>query len=186
MELLGARPDPIRGQLRQRSNELTVKMTNLTSNTRQPLGVAWREGVRCWTKWGKGKAKGGWFGWLFKKKALREGPVEEWRRFRFFCLGAFWWLTIFVFLLNSGWCFRDKPSTGSALITGNNWHRVLYTRQITEQQTAENKMLLHFGGWIVFFWIFKSKCFTISGLQLNLLCVCFILGKLRFSRPKAV
>ena len=49
----------IRGQLRQRSNELTVKMTNLTSNTRQPLGVVKREGVRCTTKGGEEKAKRG-------------------------------------------------------------------------------------------------------------------------------
>lgn len=102
VELLG-------GQLRQRSNELTVKMTNLTSNTRQPLGVEqgreWGVGRR-----GEGRRRGGWL----KKKRLREGPVF-WNGGVFvFFLSVFWWLTIFVFFSNSGWCFRDKPSTASS------------------------------------------------------------------------
>ena len=88
--------------------------------------------------------------------------------------------------LNSGWCFRDKPSTASsrsALLETTG------TGSRTQGKSPSNKLLRIKCCFIsvdesFFFWIFKSKCFTISGLQFNLLCVCFILGKLRFSNPR--
>lgn len=141
-------------------------MTNLTSNTRQPLGV--REG--------RGKAKGGWL-----KQPKSWGSRWGMEAFSFFFVWCVLVVDDFCFFLNSGWCFRDKPSTASsrsALLETTG------TGSRTQGKSLSNK-LLRINCCLIpvdesFFLIFKLKCFTISGLQLNLLCVCFILDKLRF------